>query len=66
VWNVKDDLTEEDYTEGVEYRNVDLRNDVLQVFANANKVKQLKKRTWCIKGGERRTLRSRQELGDWK
>jgi hypothetical protein len=37
VWDIKDDLIEEDYANGVEYRNVNLRNDVLQVFANANK-----------------------------
>ena len=40
VWDIKDDLIE-DYIEGVEYGSVDPRDDVLQVFANANKVKQL-------------------------
>jgi hypothetical protein len=44
IWNIKDDLIEEDYVKGVEYRSVNLRNDVLQVFANANKVKHLESR----------------------
>jgi hypothetical protein len=34
----------EDYVKGVEYRSVNLRNDVLQVFANANKAKHLQSR----------------------
>jgi hypothetical protein len=33
MWNIKDGLIEEDYVKGVEYRSVNLRNDVLQVFA---------------------------------
>ena len=44
VWDIKDDLIEEDYVEGVEYRSVDLRDNDLQVFANANKAKQLESR----------------------
>ncbi len=42
---------------GVEYGSVDLRNDILQVFANANRIKHLEsqedRRTSHIKGDRR-------------
>jgi len=44
VWDIEDDLIEVGYVKSVEYRSVNLRNDVLQVFANANKAKHLESR----------------------
>ena len=44
VWDVKDGLIEEDYVEGVKYGSVNLRDNVLQVFANAKEAKQLESR----------------------
>ncbi len=53
---------------GVEYGSVDLRDDILQVFANANKIKHLEsredRRTSHIKGDRRQSLRSRDDLAD--
>jgi len=63
VWDIKDEMIEEGYVKGIEYRSVNLRNDVLQVFTNGNKAKHLERRENMAYRGRWASI-GRQELGD--